>query len=87
MIIQVTARTLGKLFLSGVIVFSSWCEYSFAFKSHFKMILRSAILTIDQSIAGALTRVLSSGLEIVLQRIMTDNILPGYIRLRTPYNL
>ena len=69
MIVRVTSRTLGKLFLSDVVVFSSWCEYSFAFESHFKMILRSAIFTIDQSVAGALTRVLSSGLEIVLQEL------------------
>ena len=33
------------------------------------MILRLAVFTIDQSVAGALTRVLSSGLEIVLQEL------------------
>ena len=55
MTIGVRSSIWGKLSTSDVVVFSSWCECSSSFfEGPFKVSLRSAFLSIDQSSVAAL---------------------------------
>lgn len=55
MIIQFRSSILGQLSTPDV-GFSSWHECSISSEHHFKVSVRSAVISIDQSRAGALSK-------------------------------